>query len=211
MECSELSQLLFFHTIHQHKNLLRGLTHFIDKIATLKQNTSSLVLNPVNIESAYSSSLAQFNEVAPKPVQKLIQKSPFKSCPLNPIPTQTLKSCSEELVPVITSLINSSLVSAIFPDVLKDCRLLPIIKKIKLNKEDFNSFRQITNLERSVTCQCDHYLVKNQLYLKSQAAYQQFHSTETALRVHNDMLRALDRKKGSHSSSTRPIGCFRYH
>ena len=204
MECSELSQLLFFHTIHQHKNLLRGLTHFIDKIATLKQNTSScLVLNPVNIELAYSSSLAQFNEVD--------SKVPSKSCPLDPIPTRTLKSCSEELVPVITSLINSSLVSAIFPDVLKDCQLLPIIKKIKLNKEDFNSFRQITNLERSVTCECDHYLVKNQLYLKSQAAYQQFHSTETALRVHNDMVRALDGKKGSHSSSTRPIGCFRYH
>jgi hypothetical protein len=123
-----------------------------------------------------------------------------------------LKSCSEELVPVITSLIiNSSLVSAIFPDVLNDCRLLPIMKKIKLNKEDFNSFRQITNLERSVTCQCDHYLVKNQLYPKSQAAYQQFHSTETALRVHNDMLRALDGEKGSHPSSTRPIVYFRYH
>ena len=45
-------------------------------------------------------------------------------------------------------------------------------------------------------CQCDHYLVENQLYPKLQAAYHQFHSTETALlRVHNDILRALDGKK----------------
>ena len=38
--------------------------------------------------------------------------------------------------------------------------------------------------------------MENQLYPKLQAAYQQFHSTETALlRVHNDILRALDGKK----------------
>jgi hypothetical protein len=36
-----------------------------------------------------------------------------------------LKSCSEELVPVITSLINSSLVSGTFPDLLKEGRLIP--------------------------------------------------------------------------------------
>jgi hypothetical protein len=61
-------------------------------------------------------------------------------------------------------------------------------------------------------CQCDHYLVENQLYPKLQAAYQQFHSTETALlRVHNDILRALDGKKEVILVRTRPIGCFRHY
>ena len=47
-----------------------------------------------------------------------------------------------------------------------------------------------------MACQTGHYLTVNNLYPKLQAAYQQFQSTETALlRVHNDILRALDGKK----------------
>lgn len=41
-----------------------------------------------------------------------------------------------------------------------------------------------------------YYLTTNNLYPKLQAAYQQSHSTETALlRVQNDILRAIDCKK----------------
>ena len=51
-------------------------------------------------------------------------------------------------------------------------------------------------IERTVARQCNHYLVTNHLYPKLQAAYQQFHSTETALlRVQNDILGAIDDKK----------------
>ena len=154
--------------------------------------------------SALKCSLGEFNEVTPETVHALIKKSPSKSCPLDPIPTRTLKACTEELVPVITSLVNSSLLRGIFPNAFKEGRLQPKIKKTTLDKEKLDNFRPITNLafvskivERTVACQCNnHYLVTNHLYPKLQAAYQQFHSTETALlRVQNDILRAIDDKK----------------
>ena len=51
-------------------------------------------------------------------------------------------------------------------------------------------------IERTVARQCDHYLATNHLYPKLQAAYQQYHSPETALvQVRNDILRATDEKK----------------
>ena len=71
-----------------------------------------------------------------------------------------------------------------------------------MDKEDLNNFRPITNLafvtkviERIVARQVHQYLASNNLYPKLQAAYQESHSSETALlRVHNDILKAIDNK-----------------
>ena len=137
-----------------------------------------------------------------KPYATVIERSPSKSCPSDPIPTKTLKSYLNEPLPVITTLVNSSLQEGVFPDALKEGLLYPRIKKTSMDKENLNNFRPITNLaflskviERTAACQTRHYLTENNLYPKIQAAYQQFQSTETALlRVHNDILRALDDK-----------------
>ena len=95
------------------------------------------------------------------------------------------------------------LLKGIFSNAFKEGRLLPKIKKTTLDKEELDNFRPITNLafvskiiERTVARRCDHYLATNHLYPKLQAAYQQFHSTDTALlRVKNDILRAIGDKK----------------
>ena len=79
-------------------------------------------------------------------MHELIKKSPSKSSALDPIPTQTLKACTEELVPVITSPVNSSLLKEILPNAFKEGRCLPKIKKTTLDKEELNNFRPITNL-----------------------------------------------------------------
>ena len=138
-----------------------------------------------------------------KPYALWLKGHPPSHAPPHPMPTKTLKSCLNELLPVITALVNSSLQEGVFPDALKEGLLHPKIKKTSMDKEDLNNFRPITNLaflskviEKSVACQTRHYLTVNNLYPKLQAAYQQFQSTETALlRVHNDILRALDDKK----------------
>ena len=118
----------------------------------------------------------------------MIEKSPVKSCPSDPIPTWTLMSCLEELLPVIGTLVNSPLRAVIFPNAFKEGQLLPKIKKASLDKEDLNNFQPIMNLafaskviERIVALQANHYLMSNNLYSKLQAAYQQFQSLETAL------------------------------
>ena len=92
--------------------------------------------------SAQNCSLGKFNEVTTETVHELIKKSPSKSCPLYPIPTGTLKPCTGELVPVITSLVNSSLLKGIFPNVFKEGHLLPKIKKTILDKKELNNLGQ---------------------------------------------------------------------
>ena len=52
--------------------------------------------------------LQNFHPATIDEIRTLIKKSPSKSCPLNPIPTFLLKDCLEELLPVITTIINAS-------------------------------------------------------------------------------------------------------
>ena len=119
---------------------------------------------------------SELNEVTVEIVRIVIERSPS-----DPIPTTTLKSYLNELLPVITILVNSSLQEGIFSDALKEVLLYPKIEKTSMDKEDLDNFRPITKLsflskviERSVARQTRHYLTVNNLYPKLQAAYQQF-------------------------------------
>ena len=85
-------------------------------------------------------------------------------------------------------------------DILLFKLLLPLIKKMSLDRDEFNHFRPISNLaflsktlEKIVDSQLDTYLTKHQLYAKMQSTYRIHHSTETALlRVVNDVMRGID-------------------
>ena len=81
--------------------------------------------------------------------------------------------------------------------------MTPRLKKPSLSASDFNNFRPISNLstinkvlEKAVVLQLQEYLENHKLHAPSQSAYRQFHSVETAtLRVHNDIMQALDQQK----------------
>ena len=130
-------------------------------------------------------------------------KSPSSSCQSDCIPTWLLKACLEELLPSITRIVNSSLQSGTFPSSYKVARVTPLIKKVGKDPEDFNNYRPISNLkflskvvERAAMSQLQDYMQENDLYGKVQSAYRKNYSTKSALlRVHNDILRALDRRK----------------
>ena len=72
-------------------------------------------------------------------IRKIIEKVPPKSCPSDPISTRLLKTCLVELRPAVTTLINSSLQTVVLPTAFKEGRILPKIKKIMLDKEDFSN------------------------------------------------------------------------
>ena len=78
-------------------------------------------------------------------VRKLLQMAPTKSCGLDPIPTSVLKQCSNELVPVITRIINSSLTKADGPSVFKEVVVTPLSKKPGLELT-YKNYRPISNL-----------------------------------------------------------------
>ena len=117
--------------------------HFINKITNLRENHAkcpSPSQAEINTKSC-TSFFSEFNEVTMETVRTVIESSPSKSCPSDPMPTKTLKSCLNELLPVITTL-NSSLQEGVFPDALKEGLLHSKIKKTSMDKEDLNNFSE---------------------------------------------------------------------
>ena len=63
-----------------------------------------------------------------------IIKSPSKSCELDPLPTYLLEEVLEYLLPLITAIINKSLVDSKVPLSFKKANIRPLLKKPNLDK-----------------------------------------------------------------------------
>ena len=68
-----------------------------------------------------------------KTVKNVVQEMPQKSCDLDPIPTSVLYDCLDEIIPIVTSIINKSLSSGIVPDCFKHALVKPLLKKASLD------------------------------------------------------------------------------
>ena len=81
-------------------------------------------------------------------------------------------------------------------------QVTPLIKKPNVDAEDLYNLRPISNLkfiskvvESAAASQIQDDMAVNDLYGNMQSTYRKSHSTESALlRVHNDILRALDQR-----------------
>ncbi|KAK3109110.1 hypothetical protein FSP39_023289 [Pinctada imbricata] len=145
--------------------------------------------------------LQEFHPASDQEVMKLIQKSPSKSCCLDPIPTNILKDSVQHFLPIITQIVNLSLDRSEFPIIFKQAVVKPLLKKPSLDKESLKNYRPVSNLpfiskivEKVVACRIEDHLMSNCLHDPLQSAYRAFHSTETALlKVHHDVVVALDK------------------
>ena len=130
----------------------------------------------------------------------LIRKLSAKSCDLDPIPAQLLTKCLDDLLPIITEIVNLSLATGIVPPSLKQAILSPLLKRAQLDHEQYPNFRPISNLqflaklvEKVIAIRVLDHLFTNDLEDRFQSAYKMYHSCETALvRVQNDILRLID-------------------
>ena len=136
-----------------------------------------------------------------KEVREIILKSGNKSCELDPLPTWLLKECLDELLPLITGIVNSSLKSGSVPKEFKSARIRPLLKKSGLDQNLLKNYRPVSNLpfiskvlEKVVDKRLERHLSENKLHEGFQSAYRKFHSTESALlKVQNDILQSLDK------------------
>ena len=137
-------------------------------------------------------------------VRRLINKSPSKSCALDPVPTWFMKEYLDCLLPSITNIVNLSMSTGIVPTKMKTALVTPLLKKPSLDKDVMKNFRPVSNLsfiskltERVVLNRLIDHVSRNNLQEKFQSAYKPNHSTETALmRIQNDILMTLDNKRG---------------
>jgi hypothetical protein len=180
--------------------------YFVSKIERIRSNIPRPNISPSsgNTTETCSSILNSFEPVIESDIEKIVKNMKNASCPLDPIPTALLKQCSGLLLPTITKIVNQSLASGIFPSSLKHALVRPLLKKSHLDPEDLKNYRPISNLaflskviEKVVVSHLSQHMSDNNLHEELQSAYKANHSPETALvRVQNDILLELDRKRG---------------
>jgi hypothetical protein len=131
----------------------------------------------------------------PQEVKELINEMPTKHCDLDPMPSGLVKDCSDELLPIITEIVNLSLKLGVMPSNLKHALVKPLLKKmgLELNKKNYRPVSNLSFLskviESAVIKQYTDHLRLNDLHDLRQSAYKKYHSTETLLiKIHNDLM-----------------------
>lgn len=178
--------------IRIHESLASSLPPEVDATPTPEVEQSPCEMP---LESFYPATLEE--------VTKIIKTSPTKSCALDPIPTTLVKDSLDILAPFITRVVNVSLSTGYFPSSFKTAHVSPLIKKPDLDPEELKNYRPVSNLsfvskvvEKVVASRLSTHLSNNNLLECMQSAYKSNHSVETALlRVHNDIMQAVDDKK----------------
>ena len=174
-------------------------------LSKLKTSTSDLNCPPVSsLLSSSASELHSFKPATTSEITSIIKKASNASCPLDPIPTRLLNDVLSVLSPIITQIVNASLESGIFPSELKSAIVRPLLKKPSLDCEILKNYRPVSNLsflskviEKVVASRLVDHMTENNLMDPMQSAYRKGHSTETALlRLHNDVVSAVDRGYG---------------
>ena len=107
-------------------------------------NTSDAIPDDTQVDE--TKVIYAFHPFTDEDVYALIQKSDKKSCTLDPMPTSLVVSCLDPLLPVIRSLVNSSLHTGYFPSVWKEALVDPRLKKAGINS-DFKNLRPVSNLQ----------------------------------------------------------------
>ncbi|XP_030851793.1 uncharacterized protein LOC115928580 [Strongylocentrotus purpuratus] len=165
-------------------------TFFSEKIRDLRRCIDDLNVDELdnpNGMAISAPSFVEFQLVTSEEVQRLIKRSPNKTCPLDPLPTWLLKRHLPVLLPKLTHIINASLASGDFPSSLGVASVTPVLKKPGLDKERMKNYRPISNIrfvaklmERVVSSQLANYLEDNSLGDPKQSAYRKI----TVLRLH---------------------------
>ena len=88
---------------------------------------------------------SEFSLLSEEDVRKLALANK-KSCALDPVPASILSVCLDELLPVVTRMVNMSLETGYFANDWKCALVHPLLKKHGLQHIN-NNFRPVSNLQ----------------------------------------------------------------
>ncbi len=174
--------------------------YFEQKIETIRASFAT----PHTVVSQLNSHHIPLNHLRPATEDEILRtivNSPSKSCALDPLPTWLLKTCVNELLPLLTAIVNASLSKGQFPSHFKEAIVRPLLKKPHLDPDQLKNYRPVSNLhfiskiiEKIVMERLNCHITVNDLHVPVQSAYKRAHSTETALlKINNDILGGMDR------------------
>ena len=118
-------------------------TYFEKKVTDISSSFSHLphktaTNSPNSIPSA--SCLSSFSPLSPDEVLKLVTSSRPTTCPLDPLPSPIFQTITPDLLPFITSIINTSVTSGCVPSAFKAARVTPLLKKPTLDSSDVKNY-----------------------------------------------------------------------
>ncbi len=162
---------------------------FTNKTKTISSQFSPpLKQDPQPTRSTAQTPIFSFCPLTEAEVSKLLLSSHPTTCPLDPIPSHLLQAISSTLLPALTHIINTSLLTGIFPTAFKQARVTPLLKKTTLNTSLLENYRPVSLLpfiakilERVVFNQVSLFLSQNNKLDAKQSGFRGGHSTETAL------------------------------
>ena len=113
---------------------------FIGKIQSIRdelQDTVNHSMQPQRRTLAYEFTMTP---VSCSTVKNTIQSLSNKTCSLDPIPTFVIKNYADSISPIITNIVNQSLIAGEFPSLLKLSHVRPRLKKDNLDKEVLKNY-----------------------------------------------------------------------
>ncbi len=172
-------------------------TFFTDKTRTISSQFSPPQTQDLQpIISSAQTPIFSFCPLTEAEVSKLLLSSHPTTCPLDPIPSHLLQVISPTLLPALTHIINTSLLTGIFPTAFKQAWVTPLLKKPTLNTSLLENYRPVSllpfiakTLKRVVFNQVSLFLSQNNKLDAKQSGFRSGHSTGTALLSVTEALR----------------------
>jgi hypothetical protein len=173
--------------VNDELEIAEEFSHYFNSVATILD--SNIPLSDVSPLSNMSTNIPNsffINPVVPNDISIIILKLKKSSYYKDSPPTKILVLAKDYLIEPISMLINCSIVSGIFPDILKYSQITPIYKKgSPLNKSNFRPICLLSNLskifEKCIYVRLVKYLTKFSIISVNQFGFQKGKSTTDAI------------------------------